>query len=139
MHGNQLFYSIRKTMLPSAPTKLSSLIIPQYMSCNNMNKEFLFCNSSTPHKVVAFASEQALKLLSKNPHWNGDGTFRTSPALFTQSYYIHVWDEFSMKPIVYSCCEDKSEECYNELLQSLVTHVTKKKFCIKTIINLNRF
>ncbi|CAF5158537.1 unnamed protein product, partial [Rotaria sp. Silwood1] len=25
---------------------------------------------------------------------NGDGTFRSSPALLTESYYIHVWDEF---------------------------------------------
>ncbi|CAF1341983.1 unnamed protein product [Rotaria sordida] len=35
-----------------------------------------------PYKVIAFGSEQALNLLSINPHWNDDGTFRTSPALF---------------------------------------------------------
>ena len=58
----------------------------------------------------------------------------TSPALFTESYYIHVWDELSMKPIIYSCCENKSEKCYHELLQSLLTHATKKKYFIKSII-----
>ena len=57
---------------------------------NNNNQEFLFCNSPTPHKVIAFALEQALKSLSQNLHWNGDGTFRISPALFTQSYYIRI-------------------------------------------------
>ena len=49
------------------------------------------------------------------------------PVLFTQLYCIHVWDEFSMKPIVYSCCKDNSEQCYHELLQSLLIHATKNK------------
>ena len=101
-------------------------MIPEDVYYNNTKQEFLFCNSSTPNKVIAFASDQGLELLSRNPHWNGDGTFRTSPALFTQSYYIHVWDEFSMKPIIYSYCENKSEKCYHELLQSLLTHATEK-------------
>jgi hypothetical protein len=83
------------------------------MHYNNTKQEFLFCNSPASHKVVAFASKQALKLLSENPHWNSDGIFRTSPALFTQSYYIHVWGDFSMKLIVYSSCEDKTEACYH--------------------------
>ncbi|CAF1545159.1 unnamed protein product [Rotaria sordida] len=123
-------YSIRKKILPPTPISLSSIIIPADMCINNNNQEFLFCNSPTPHKVIAFASEQALQLLSNNPHWNGDGTFRTSPALFAQSYYIHVWDEFSMKSVIYSCCEDKKEECYHELLQSLLIHATKKKITL---------
>ncbi|CAF1093188.1 unnamed protein product [Rotaria sordida] len=92
-----------------------------------------------PYKVIAFGSEQALNLLSINPRWNDDGTFWTSPALFSQSYYLHVWNEFSMKPIVYSCCQDKSEECYHELLKLLLTYTTKKKYYIKSIINFNRF
>jgi hypothetical protein len=109
---------------------MSSIIIPEDMRYNNTKQEFLFCNSPSPHKVIAFASEQALKILSANPHWNGDGTFRTSPALFTQSYYIHVWDEYSMKPIIYSCCEDKKQESYEELLQSLLVYATKKKLVL---------
>ncbi|CAF4328575.1 unnamed protein product [Rotaria sp. Silwood2] len=123
-------YSVRKTILPPTPKSLSSIIIPEDMCYNNDKQEFLFCNSPEPHKVIAFASEQALKLLSINPHWNGDGTFRTSSALFSQSYYLHVWDEFSMKPIVYSCCQDKSEECYHELLKSLLTYATKKNIIL---------
>ncbi|CAF4882815.1 unnamed protein product, partial [Rotaria magnacalcarata] len=62
-------YRIRKTLLPPTPVSLSSIIIPGDMCYNNSKKEFLFCNSPTPHKVIAFASEQALKLLSNNPHW----------------------------------------------------------------------
>ena len=67
------------------------------MHYNKTKQQFLFCNSSTPH---AFVSESTLKILSENHHWNADGRFRTSAALFTQAYYIHVWDEYSMKPAV---------------------------------------
>ena len=68
-----------------------------------------------PHKMIPFASEPVLKILSKNYPWNADGTFRTSPTLFTQAYYIHVFDEYSMKPVVYACYEDKSQIGYDYL------------------------
>ena len=93
----------------------------------NTKQQFLFCNSSTSYKVIAFASESALKLLGENRHWNADGTFRASPTLFTQVYYIHVWDEYSMRPVVYSCCEDKSQEGYEHLFRSLVDYAAQKK------------
>ena len=92
-------------MLPSAPTLLSSTTIPNDMYYNNTKQDFLFCNSPTSSKVIAFASEQCLKILSENSHWTADGTFRTSPALFTQAYSIHVWDEFSMKLVVFDVDE----------------------------------
>jgi hypothetical protein len=101
------------------------------MSFTYTNEQFLFCNSTTPHKVLAFASETALTILSENHHWNADGTFRTSPAMFSQAYYIHVWDEYSMKPMVYSCCQDKSQESYINLYQSLVQYAAKKNITLK--------
>ena len=106
-------------MLPSASTLLSSITIPNDMYYNNTKQDFLFCNSS---KVIAFALEQCLEILSENSHWNADGRFRTAPALFTQAYYIHVWDEFSMKAVVFACCEDKSQEGYHRLFTSLITY-----------------
>ena len=60
------------------------------MHYNNTKQQFLFGNSSTPHGIFAFASESALKLSSKNCHWNADGTFRKSLAVFTQAHHIHV-------------------------------------------------
>ncbi|CAF1419324.1 unnamed protein product, partial [Rotaria sordida] len=123
-------YSVRKSILPPVPTLLSSIEIPRDMHFNNTNQPFLFYNSPTPHKVIAFASEPALKILSKNHHWNADGTFRTSPALFTQAYYIHVFDEYSMKPVVYACCEDKSQAGYDYLFRSLVGYAAEKKIVL---------
>ena len=119
-------------MLPSATTLLSSITIPNDMYYHNIKQDFLFCNSPTPSKVITFASEQCLKILSENSHWNADGTFRTTLALFTQAYYIHVWDEFSMKPVVFACCEDKSQEGYYRLFTSLVTYANTKNISLSS-------
>ena len=58
------------------PTSIDSITVPQYMSFTDINEQILFCNSTTPHKVIGFASEIALKILSEDHHWNADGTFR---------------------------------------------------------------
>ena len=77
--------------------------------------------------MIAFASEPALKMLSENHHWNADGTFRTSRPLFTRAHYIRVFNEYSMKPVVYGCCEDKSQAGYDYLFRSLVGYAAEKK------------
>ena len=43
------------------------------MSFTDTDEQFLFYDSTTPHKVIGFESETALKILSKNHHWNADG------------------------------------------------------------------
>ncbi|CAF3222493.1 unnamed protein product [Rotaria socialis] len=94
--------------------------------CFTNNKQgFLVFTLPTTHKILSFASKQALTLLSNSRHWNSDKTSRISSALFTQSYYIHVWDKFIKKSIFLSCDQDKPEGCYHELYQSLVTYETK--------------
>ncbi|CAM4780746.1 unnamed protein product [Rotaria magnacalcarata] len=68
-------YSIRKTTLPTVPTSIDSITIPDIMSFTHSHEQFLFCNTNAQHKIIAFTSESALKILSKNHHWNVDGTF----------------------------------------------------------------
>ena len=54
--------------------------------------------------------------------WNADGTFRTSPKLFAQSYTIHVHNEYSMKPVLFCALINKCENSYLVLLQSLIRY-----------------
>ena len=100
------------------------------MSFTDTNEQLLFCISTIPHKLIGFASEKALKVLSENHHWNADGILRTSSASFSQPYYIHVWDEYSMKLMVYSCCQDKSQQMYINLYQSLVQFAATKNITL---------
>ena len=82
--------------MPAIPTSTDSITVPQHMSFTDTNEQFLFCNSTTPLKVIGLASEIALRILSENHYWNADGAFRTSPSLFREAYYIHVWDEYAI-------------------------------------------
>ncbi|CAF2181637.1 unnamed protein product [Rotaria magnacalcarata] len=90
-------YSIRKTTLPTVPTSIDSITIPDIMSFTHSHEQFLFCNTNAQHKIIAFTSESALKILSKNHHWNVDGTFGTAPSLFSQAYYIHSLVQYATK------------------------------------------
>ena len=100
------------------------------MHFNNINPPFLFCNSPTPPKAIVFPPAPTLKILSENHHWNANGTFRTWPALFTQVYYIHVFDEYNIKPVVYVCCEDKFQAGYDYLFRSSVGYAAEKKIVL---------
>ena len=62
--------------------------------------------------------------------WNADGTFRTAPKLFLQSYTIHAHNEFSMKPVVFAALPDKSEDTYLILLQSLNIYAEKNNIIL---------
>ena len=85
---------------------LSSIIIPHRLTRTLMDQSFLFChNHLSP--VLGFASPMAVQLLGANEHWNSDGTFRIAPKLFYQSYSIHVWDDFSMKSVIYAALPNK--------------------------------
>ena len=66
-------YNIRRSVLPEIPTSIDSITFRQYMSFTDTNGKFLFCDSTTPHKVIGFESETTLQILSKNHHWNADG------------------------------------------------------------------
>ena len=89
--------------------------------------------------MIVFASEPALKILSENHHRNGDGTFRMLSTLFTQAYYMHMFNEYSMKPVVYTCCKDKFQADYNYLFQSLVGFTAEKKIVLNSKFMLMNF
>lgn len=61
-------------------------------------------------------------LIAQCSIWNADGTFRTAPKLFGQSYTIHGHNQFSMKPLVFGALENKYEHTYTLFLQSLVKY-----------------
>ncbi|CAF1111998.1 unnamed protein product [Brachionus calyciflorus] len=59
------------------------------------NENFIFFDSFDPSKknndrIIIFATEKNLQLLSKFRHWLCDGTFDAAPKLFKQLFTIHV-------------------------------------------------
>ncbi|CAF3167201.1 unnamed protein product, partial [Rotaria sp. Silwood2] len=115
-------YRDRSTVLPKLPRSLDDLILPAIFRKNLYNENMLLCDKKQPSRILGFASLTAIKHLAECSIWNADGTFKTAPKLFTQSYTIHAHNEFSMKPIVFSALPDKYEETYSSLLQSVITY-----------------
>ena len=114
-------YEYRSSKQPLIPKILSSIIIPRRLTRTLMNQKILFCHNYLA-SVLGFASPMAVQLLGANEHWNSNGTFRTAPKLFYQSYSIHVWDDFSMKPIIYAALPNKKIDTYDILLNELIQY-----------------
>ncbi|CAF1077092.1 unnamed protein product [Didymodactylos carnosus] len=106
----QSLYSTRLSVFPLLPKTLQSLVIPQQMAC--------------------FYSMASLEILGKSQHWNADGTFRTAPKIFYQSYSIHTWDKLSMKPIVHAALPNKNEASYEILLDRLLSYATQQNVAL---------
>ncbi|CAF4228058.1 unnamed protein product, partial [Rotaria sordida] len=114
-------YEYRSSMQPPIPKTLSSIIVPHRLTRTLMDQNFLFCHNRLA-SILGFASPMAIRLLGANEHWNSDGTFRTAPKLFYQSYSIHVWDDFSMKPVIYAALPNKKFDTYDIFLNELIMY-----------------
>ena len=158
-------YRDRATVLPKLPITANDLVLPIKFTKNLYNETMLFCNRKIPSRILAFASQSALKqlgmpifvfdedeniaLIKSNTDtlfvfsltlfsfaivqcsiWNADGTFRTAPKLFSQSYTIHAHNNFSMKPIVFAALPDKYETTYSILLQALIEYAKTNNFIL---------
>ena len=113
-------YEYRSSKQPRVPATLSSITVPYSLSRTLTNENFLFC--SNVRSIFGFCSLTSLGLLGSNQHWNSDGTFRTAPRLFYQSYSIYIGDDFSMKPVVYAALPNKTFDTYDSLLNELILY-----------------
>ena len=52
---------------------------------------FLLFDTEGIDRIIAFASDRKLECLSRSTKWHSDGTFNSSPELFSQHYIIHGW------------------------------------------------
>ncbi|CAF1651922.1 unnamed protein product, partial [Didymodactylos carnosus] len=92
-------YRTRLDQLPPLPKSADNLQIPPAMSKTLNDQQFLiYCSN----QIVSYCSPFGISMLSQTFHWNADGTFQTCPQLFSQSYTIHAFDSYSMKPGLFS-------------------------------------
>ena len=60
-----------------------------------------------------------LNLLEECPHWMADGTFKVSPALFTQMYTVHVILGEDVFPRIYAFLSSKNRQTYEKMWQMI--------------------
>jgi hypothetical protein len=128
-------YNYRSLKHPPLPKSLSSIEVPHLLTRTLLNDQFLL-NHNRRAMILTFSSLTAIKLLGENHHWNADGTFRTAPRLFYQSFSIHVCDEYSMKSAIYAALPSKRKIIYDEFLQDVISFakINGVKLAPKTIL-----
>ena len=86
------------------------------------NKRFLLFDSGQGDelRIILFATDQALELLSQSRDWYGDGTFKVCPEIFFQVYTIHARTNERTIPCVFSLLPNKTEAIYRRLVQCLL-------------------
>ena len=85
-------------------------------------KTFLRYDNGTDaaSRIVIFASEECLQLLSRSKTWYMDGNFKMSPKLFMQLYVIRVPLGETAVSVVYILLQKKTQTTYEEMLKAIV-------------------
>ena len=78
---------------------------------------FLLHDSGPDHlpRMIIFATDEALEILSSSDHWFGDGTFEVGPFIFLQLYTIHDIRNGRLIPCAFALLPNKRQVTYNRL------------------------
>ncbi|RWS22873.1 uncharacterized protein B4U80_00590 [Leptotrombidium deliense] len=88
---------------PRNPNSLEDLVIPEKYKKTRKGEDFLFIDTGPgAERIIVFATNRAIDMLSKSDHWHADGTFKTSPLLFAQTYTIHGVRNQEVVPALYA-------------------------------------
>lgn len=111
----------KSNILPT-PSTLRELILPHPYTVTLRNEQFLLFDSGVDDKerILLFSTKYNLKLLSETEsHWFVDGTFKSTPHLFTQLLTIHILKFNTTIPLVYALLPNKNKNTYKRLLTEL--------------------
>ena len=78
---------------PANPVDRASIpVIPNEFQTTDRGDRFLLYDSGVGdvNRILLFATDQGLNLLSTSDNWFGNGTFDVSPDIFFQVYTIHA-------------------------------------------------
>lgn len=116
----------RRKLLPPEPSSVEEINIPDNLKkCLNGDQFLLKEISISNQKILIFSTKNEIKNLIEAPYWIMDGTFKTVPNIFLQLYTIHapVGTKINNKilPLVYALMTSKSEQCYEQLFEGLIS------------------
>lgn len=62
--------------------------------------------------LFMFGTSENLSLLEVHDHWFIDGTFKVSPAIYTQLFTVHAFTDNSANPLIYVLMNEKTQVAY---------------------------
>ena len=118
-------YKRRRTILPLLPQTREAIHVPNELRQIN-NIDFLIIDTPGENKILAFATDQNLRILSEASTIYGDGTFYAAPQLYTQIYTFHAMYKGTMLPLLYILLPSKTAAVYQECLEELDRVLARK-------------
>jgi|UniRef100_A0A2S2Q556 hypothetical protein len=110
----------RNNCAPPNPPSLFNFEIPEKYTLIKNGRRFLqYDSGSSDDRILIFFTKENLELMIKCNNWFVDGTFKSSPILFTQIYTIHVLTAHLLTSTVYALLPNKSQNTYVSLLNQL--------------------
>ena len=83
------------------------------------NRRFLLDDTNGENRIIAFASDYQLEILSKSSWWHSGSPFKASSELFSQINLIHAWYLKEMHPCAFILTPDRTISTYKKLLRQL--------------------
>ncbi|CAF1083593.1 unnamed protein product [Brachionus calyciflorus] len=79
------FYTKRNQDIPSLPKSLERIdsSLPRFQK-TTYKKRFLLFDTDDKERIIAFASDIQLEILSKSKRWHVDDTFKCCPTIYYQ-------------------------------------------------------
>ena len=115
---------IRRSEMPLLPRTRETIDLDGHFITTLDGLRFLLFDTEGSDRIIAFASDRQLECLSRSSKWHSDGTFKSSPDLFSQHYIIHGWCEETMFPCVSLLTPDRTKQTYKKLLRRLKQSTT---------------
>lgn len=110
----------RNKALPKLPQNLKELheAVGEYEKVTEGEEPFLLVNDAEKN-IILFSTISNLKYLGSSKTIFVDGTFKSSPTLFTQLFTIHAFKHCTYIPLVFCLLPDKKQENYEAVFRHL--------------------
>ena len=82
------------------------------------------------HRIIAYCSENQLKILEASEQWHIDGTFYTAPKMFYQIYTISAWIHEEMFTCAHIMLPSKERDVYVVTLEKLREHAKARNITL---------
>ncbi|CAF0823071.1 unnamed protein product [Brachionus calyciflorus] len=100
-------YKLRNSKLPPHVNNTEEIILEgEYIVCQDGKNRFLLFDTKDNDRIIAFASDTGLKILSQSDSWHVDGTFKAAPKCYAQVFTINAWFMNQMFVCVYLLLKD---------------------------------
>lgn len=120
---SKTYYKKRQELMPPIPKSTNEIELGELFIKTSDHENFLIFDTCDEDRIMCFGSDLMKECLSNATVIHVDGTFKTSPALYYQSYSISAFYNQEMFPCLTSILKNKSEMIYSKLLENILKHV----------------